>query len=277
MATLRANPNLILVKRGETSGTTQISYEKRASERIWHRIGPTPTTKWELKDFSALPADQEREAETKFSYPSPEVPPGRIYQVRVMDPGADPNRTLPEGVQAAVNVRSLLEEPLNQNLITDENGPEIGGTFVWHKIYTQEPTFKQLIVGGIAPLKQANGMLSFQDVIGSTPVPSELTQDEELEVTGLLPGNPYFAIVLITDRLGNWQILDYPFTTLQREVTISSINWRSPMMAIPLRVHALNSNGESTHQRLVTGPTARLGRSGLSRSKGISRRATRWI
>jgi hypothetical protein len=168
-----------------------------------------------------LSGRQEEVAELKGSFRSKEVWPGLIYHVRIMREGADPNRTLPEGVEAAVDVRSLLEEPLNQNFITDQNGPEVGGTFVWHKIVTQTPTLKQLIVGNSAPRKQANGMMVFREVVASTPVSDDLTNSEELEVPGLLPGNPHFAIVLVTDVEGNWQILDYPFTTLQREVTVS--------------------------------------------------------
>jgi hypothetical protein len=77
---------------------------------------------------------------------------------------------LPEGVEAAVDVRSLLEQPLNQNFITDQNGPEVGGTFVWHKIVTK---LKQLMVGNSAPRKLANGMKVFGEVIASTPVSDE--------------------------------------------------------------------------------------------------------
>jgi hypothetical protein len=219
MATLKANPKLIWVKRGEKNGTTLISYEKTRSDTLWHRVGSVHD--WEPVDFSFLSGPQEEAAKRKGSFTSKEVWPGLIYHVRIMRGGADPNRTLPEGVEAAVDVRSLLEQPLNQNFITDQNGPEVGGTFVWHKIVTKPPTLKQLMVGKSAPQKQANGMKVFSEAVASTPVSDDLTYSEELEVPGLLPGNPHFAIVLVTDVEGNWQILDYSFTTLQREVTVS--------------------------------------------------------
>ena len=94
--------------------------------------------------------------------------------MRIMRGGADPNTTLPEGLEAAVDVRSLLEQPFNLNFITDHNCGEVGGTFVWHKIVTKPPTLKQLMVGKSAPQKQANGMKVFSEVVASTPV-SDLT------------------------------------------------------------------------------------------------------
>ena len=52
MATLRAKPKLIWVKRGEKNGTTLISYEKKRSDTLWHRVGSVHD--WEPVDFSPL-------------------------------------------------------------------------------------------------------------------------------------------------------------------------------------------------------------------------------
>ena len=153
MVTLVADPNPILVDPNKTEGTTDVTYRnKRSSDVVWHRMGPNPTAKWgHALDLSVLPAEEEQNAQIEFTFTSPPVGTGRVYQVRIMQEGADPNKTLPEGVVAGVDVLCLRKEPEVREFITDENGPEVGGTFVWLKIFTEVPTYKQLFVGALRP------------------------------------------------------------------------------------------------------------------------------
>ena len=110
-------------------------------------LGPTPTNKWvEAIDTQSLPADKEKAAEINFKFESQPLFPSDVYQVKIMREGADPNRTLPEGVETEVDVMCLRKVPETRQFITDQNGPEVGGTFVWHRIITQQtPTLKRLI------------------------------------------------------------------------------------------------------------------------------------
>jgi len=224
MVTLTADPELILLEPNKTEGTTDITYrDKRPSDVVWHRMGPNPTAKWgEAIDTSVLPAKEEQNAQVELTFTSPPIGAGRVYQVRIMQEGADPNKTLPEGVVAGVDVLCLRKEPEVRKFITDENGPEVGGTFVWLKIFTEVPTFKQLFVGTAEPRTFIKGMLKFRDehFLGATPVPTALTNEQELEFSGLMPGNTHFALVLVSDHNGNWQQKLYEFVTLQREVTV---------------------------------------------------------
>ena len=224
MVTLVADPNPILVEPNKTEGTTDVTYRnKRSSDVVWHRMGPNPTAKWgHALDLSVLPAEEEQNAQIEFTFTSPPVGTGRVYQVRIMQAGADPNKTLPEGVVAGVDVLCLRKEPEVREFITDENGPEVGGTFVWLKIFTEVPTYKQLFVGALRPRPFIKGMLKFKeaDLLGASPVPTALSNDQELELPELMPGNTHFALVLVSDHNGNWQQKLYEFVTLQREVTV---------------------------------------------------------
>jgi len=224
MASLTANPDLVIVdpNAGQVWGNTEIEYDKAPSNILWHRIGPSSTTPWrkvQLDPKNTAEELEQQKREGKFT--SPQLLPGRLYQVLIMRGDFDPNRSLPEGVEAAVDVLCLLKNPENRDLIGDQNGPVVGGTFYWHRITAKkDPLLMQLVVGGRAPDRDADGILSFSEVLASTPTMTELTQDKELEVTGLLPGNPHFSFIRVSDAKGNWQFLEDSFTTLQRKTTV---------------------------------------------------------
>jgi hypothetical protein len=97
-------------------------------------------------------------------------------------------------------------------------------------------------------------MWKFREVLAETPVPTALTTDQELEVTGLLPGNTHFAIVLVSDKNGNWEQLNYEFITLQREITVrfnklDITNNGDPMGASDADIHLeiLSSSSKNPH------------------------------
>jgi hypothetical protein len=41
-----------------------------------------------------------------------------------------------------------------------------------------------------------------------------------VEIGPLFPGNHYFAVTLVTDRLGNWEVVQAAFTALRRKLTV---------------------------------------------------------
>ena len=65
MATLTADPDLITVdlNKGDTTGTTQIFYNKRSTDVVWERIGPSTTAKWDKERVEDLVSDLDQKEE----------------------------------------------------------------------------------------------------------------------------------------------------------------------------------------------------------------------
>jgi hypothetical protein len=64
----------------------------------------------------------------------------------------------------------------------------------------------------------SNGFMTFGRVDGYTWAP--LNQGFLLQITDLLPGNPYHELLRLSDAFGNWEFLPRDFATLRRRVRL---------------------------------------------------------
>lgn len=231
MATsLTAAPNPVLVDLGQNGQSTQITFEKNPSEEIWFRI----SSLWRRQpDPSATTPEALVALRSRGTFTSPQIRPGSIYRVGIFPAGWNPNDPGVESRMslAAIDVFSLLKKPIDTDLLLPDSNEDIGGTYYWAYLRTKVPTFMHMTISRRPPTPNADGMLTYDptnEIVGTALAAPTLTQDGEMEVTSILPGNFYWVTVRVSDAKGNWQFWKKgnqlepfkPFITLQRRTTV---------------------------------------------------------
>lgn len=216
MTDVNATTNPIVVDQaaGETNGSTTIKYEKEKSEELWERM---PGSSWSgpINLFARV---QTADADTKGNFPE-NLKPGQTYEVGIFAGGHGPVTTDPIR-KFYLKVFCVWKEPEDRHLITDENR-DFGGTWYWHHVHTKIPTdIMSIGVSRIKPTIDSNGIPHLQSPDGAPTAPLVVTNDHQVEINPLLPGNPYFFVVVVTDAFGNWEVKQEEFTTFRRKLTV---------------------------------------------------------
>ncbi|WP_210493256.1 hypothetical protein [Microvirga antarctica] len=220
MGTLAAKPDILFVDigAGATDATTTISYEKNLDDELWERFSSGSTVgAWALIDpqFRTGLGD---EADRAASYPIT-LTPGQKYEVGLFTQQQRPG-TGKEFRTLILTVYCLFLKPRAAALITDENRA-FGGTWYAHQVATNRPT-EIVMIGASrkAPLIDADGLPHPVEPDGAPTAPLGLSTNHVVEIKPLLPGNGYFAVTMVTDRFGNWDLRQWDLVTLRRQLTV---------------------------------------------------------
>lgn len=219
MATLKAdfNPVMVDTAAGGTTGTTTVTYEKRPSEGVRYRIDGGPWVKPTATRRPDSAADTDITGDFAISLTT-----GSLAEVVVVvvDRDPDPNAQL----LASLTIPCLRRRPASSSLVTDGN-LRFGGTWYSRRIVTGR-TRTRIVMHGVSrtpPVLDADGYPSFANPVGAPTAPVSPTPAtvNAFEVTPLLPGQLYFAALVVMDGFGNWQVVQDSFVTLRRRLIIA--------------------------------------------------------
>ncbi|MEU9180008.1 hypothetical protein AB0C90_24775 [Streptomyces sp. NPDC048550] len=119
-----------------------------------------------------------------------------------------------------LTVYCLFRKPRATRLISDQNR-RFGGTWFVHQVITYMPT--EIVLIGASrekPLVDHAGIPQLISRDGMPTAPPALSTNHEVEINPLFPGHHYFAVVVVTDRLGNWEVIQWEFTAKRRKLTV---------------------------------------------------------
>ncbi len=220
MAELKADPSLLIVdtKAGETNQTTTILYEKSRSDEVWERTSTGATVGAWIQVNVHVRTGQGDEADLRGKYPVT-LTPGQKYEVGIYERDHGP---LTRDIQrlAGLSVHCLFKRPRRDKLITDENR-DFGGTWYAHQVATNIPT--EIVLIGASrnkPVRDSAGIPHLVEPDGAPTLPLGLSTNHVVEIAPLFPGNHYFAVAVVTDRFGNWDLREWEFTALRRKLTV---------------------------------------------------------
>ncbi|MEV0272749.1 hypothetical protein AB0H43_28550 [Hamadaea sp. NPDC050747] len=219
-----------------TVGFTTVKYDFEGhSYALWHRyVGlpgqpgvPQPWRKVSLleKLLDTYPdptPQQQQRAEHEGRFTSAPIHPGQQLEYGIMmDPDLDPN----VGALAGEMVSRITIIGLGEHTDADWIGDEyidIGGTYYFHQLDTfpHGATVLRLQIGADPPVRDAYG----QNIVAQPLVTvwSPYGGNHAVEAKPLLPGNVYFATILIVDTTtGQWTERDpNPFRTKRRRIEL---------------------------------------------------------
>ena len=213
---LSVRPSIILVdvNVGETSGSAEVKFEVTGIPEafIWERkLGSS----WVKRDLQG--------SETQGDEWTITLPVGGRYQVALYaERDANPNNSEdlsdpePLFVKSAVAIRKEGPSPLIQGI--PEQGPT-GTSYTWSPITAIE-TFRIMHVGEDPPTQNPNEPFVINDPIGSTRGGPSTNLSLEFASQSLLPGNAYWATLLVFDGAGRWESRKVNFRLWKRTVTI---------------------------------------------------------
>jgi hypothetical protein len=264
MLELKANEYNVIIDAdaGQIEGYTTIHYESDGGTcYLWRRyVGtrnqpgiPQPWERVDLgrkfiennPDVDVTPAQIET-AERTGSFRSDPVISGQLLEYGIMasgdhDPNA-PTRIQP-GMQRQITIIGLLERT-HANWLGDHIR-DVGGTFYHQHFDTvgYGETRVRLQISEQPPGADAYGVPVFEKVLAEQA--SGYSTVHLFEVTPLLPGQHYYATILLHDVYGRWTMLPVDeFTTLLRRVEL-----QFPVMFIE---NDGDPNGESGVELRVT-------------------------
>jgi hypothetical protein len=216
--TLQAKPDVLIVdiEAGQTWRTTEIEYSKEPTYAVWHRWR---SGAWLRVVLQVTAPDDPALSHGYFT--SPKLEPGWVYQVEIWDRGIDPNRVpnvdpTPRAL-ASIVVFALKKRPERRTFFSDEN-QRTGGTYHEHQVATTAPVHAYMAVSTDPPVTDSNGFMTFGRVDGYTWEP--INQSFLLQITDLLPGNPYHEVLRLSDAFGNWEFVSRDFDTLRRRIRL---------------------------------------------------------
>jgi hypothetical protein len=218
MAKLEATLNPIVVDNTitppESSGTTQIDYEKEREEELWE-IGPGGV--WTTINVHLL-TGQGNEADVTGSY-TITLAPGQSYRVGIFTEEHGPLTTDPLP-RADLTVFAIFKKPSARSLIVsvDQN---TGGTWHRHVVTTNVATSVVLVGASRTPATVDNdGIPTLVDPDGASSSVLATGTSHTLDLMPLVPGNHYFFTVMVVDGVGNWEVRQSEFDTLKRKLTV---------------------------------------------------------
>jgi len=214
------DPVLIDVDAGESVRTTSVVYNTDfagAQAFLWERQNGGGWTRIPPDRIEHPTGDPDEQGVVVR-----QLSVGDVYQVLLYhDEDVDPNSGIGDpDPDLRATVVGLRKGPESRDLITSEEFGPTGTAFVWSP-QTAGPTFAVLQVGKEPPETDADGIQRLPRPIWT--VTSDGFHDShslEISSTRLLPGNPFHALLRITDPQGNWQFRHEPFVTKRRRVTV---------------------------------------------------------
>jgi hypothetical protein len=222
MADLKASPEILVVdtQAGESSQRTVISYDKGPFDEVWERTWTGfSSTGWTQINVHVR-TGQGDDADSRGEY-KVELETGQKYEVGVFEERHGP-LTRDERRLAYRPVHCLFKLPRRPVLIVGAT-PNLtfGGTWYMQELTTVVPTEIVLIgASRTKPVRDNAGIPHLVDPDGSPTLPLTLSTSHAVEIGPLFPGNHYFAVTLVTDRLGNWEVVQAAFTALRRKLTV---------------------------------------------------------
>jgi hypothetical protein len=216
MRKLWSDPDIIVVNNeiGDTSGSTQIFYQKEERDELWLKDGGGTFQNPNVHVLTGKGDIADREGDFFIK-----LKPGGIYEAAIYEEGHGPFHTDPIRL-ARILIYCIWKKPEVRRLITDHN-QSAGGTWYKHQVATNVPTDIVLIgVSTDPPQNDSNNIPRLKDPEGSLSEPTFTTQNHFVELINLRPGNHYFFSVMVTDAFGNWDTFLGPFDTLRRKLTV---------------------------------------------------------
>ena len=203
------SPIFILVDKGQDTGRAQVTYRSPDVEPVlWER---TNGSRWQRRIISTFSGN----------YPI-ELQAGQVYEVLMYDrEDVDPNVAIddPAPPVARTAVAAIVKRTPADLLESEEH--DAGGTYVsWYPRTGPNMTRAIMQVGRTEPQQDGDGVFQMANPLGT--LTSDPTNLHQLVFVGeaILPGNDYWASLLLFTDEGDWQSLSIPFTTLLRKVEI---------------------------------------------------------
>jgi hypothetical protein len=215
---MNAVPNPVLVDTGMTA-TTSVMYNNDAplfDVFLWERRNFQAWKRIAVESVRAPTGNPKKQGIIHRSLRPGELLQVVLYQQRDADPNVVFGDPEPVSTTAVVALRRAPESTL---IVSEEFGPT-GTSFVWAP-RTSIPTLAVLQVSTEPPVTMAGGIQKFTRPIGPGYL-NGYAKDHRLEIASpqLLPGNPFHALLRVTDSQGNWQYHHQAFTTWRRTVTV---------------------------------------------------------
>jgi hypothetical protein len=244
---LSASPDIVVIEDPPAPAikTTEIHYIALGPDQpqVWERFG---VGSWNrvLPPRVIRSDSNNRNIDGYFITP---MTAGQFYQVRLYhdpninpntqdeDPNTqdeDPNTQDEPRPDAEITIPSLLKSGRITLIASKDNNQ--GGTWYRQTVTTTVPTHFFLQVGESRNLfgeaegnpvlrpvllaKNDGAMLKTQHTDVEVPDPAQIAEGR-----ALFAGNDYFALGMVIDKDGRWEIFTVPFTTKQRKVTLNFI------------------------------------------------------
>ncbi|MCC7024313.1 MAG: hypothetical protein IT338_15920 [Thermomicrobiales bacterium] len=205
-------PVMILVDQGEDTGAARVSYRTdEPASFLWER---TLGGSWQRRSTGSSSA-------SSGGWPI-QLEVGAIYQVLMYArEDADPNVAIDDPVSpvARATTAGLAKRTPAALVTSEETG--VGGTyFGWYPRTDNVRTQAVLQVGSAEPRATEEGVDVLPNPLGT--VEEEFADSHALLFASelLLPGNDYWATLLLIGEDGTWQSKKMPFTTRKRTVEI---------------------------------------------------------
>lgn len=217
MPSIRISPSPVMIPvaaagDAQRPGSARVTYNADdVTPYLWER---TVGTRWRRRPIAS--SDPSEGSWTV------EVTLGTIYQVVMFDvEHADPNANaaLDDPPPVARATTYGLRKEVASPLLTDQEFGPTGTSFNWYP-NTSVPTYAQMHVGRVEPEMTTDGVHVFAAPLETAF--EDFTDRHQLRVASerLLPGNPFFATLLLVAKDGRWMSLAVPFTTWKRTVEV---------------------------------------------------------
>jgi hypothetical protein len=216
---LVASPDIVVVAGGASQATTIIHYVNRffPTERaiVWERTNGRMWGPVELRSNRIFKSDNNDRNMDGYYVQS--LRAGDLYEVRLYhDIGTDidPNVQSDPPPDATLVVPALA----GRDRLIVSNDTNQGGTWYRRHVTTNRPTNLFLQIGSSEPFEDSLGQQRFFSplIVGF----DALKTVHDLTLEPLMPGNDFFALVLVVDAGGKWEEFVVNFTTKQRKVTV---------------------------------------------------------
>jgi hypothetical protein len=248
--TFTARPSTILinceVETENRDNRSVVTYELRPTMfELWERINDRPWVKVDIsaraenfdaisgsKPSDGLPGTREHDEYMEYKkrlasagrFFSPFLLRGDVYEVRLFDGTLtpfDPNVDGDGQHLAALDVFALCSKPKEESLLRDIGFLEIGGTYCFLSILSGALTRMKSWIGEIPPdppsVPDGTQELKSPTAVVTT---TGLATSHSHELKPLLPGTPYYILLRLSDRFGNWQFVNLTNTTKRRLATV---------------------------------------------------------
>lgn len=221
--TALADTLVVDLEAGMQDASTTLEYTKNAEWTILHRIlgddwigVPLPIVGLDdphliRGDFETLP-----------------LRPGQMYEACIVPPDFMPDSgtsmhefVFPfdggESAPASVSVVAVRKRPEPRTFYSDGNS-STHGTYHERDVLANTDVFAQLSVSSQPWVDAGDGLLVMpgpKQVVARGP-----QQTFHLVVDDLLPGMPYYELLMLMDEFGNWEFRPDSITTLRRKVEV---------------------------------------------------------
>jgi hypothetical protein len=138
------------------------------------------------------------------------------------DADVDPNQGIGDpDPDLRTTVVGFKKGPADVHLIgTPNESAPTGTSFEW-SFETARPTVAMLEIGHEPPVTGPSGIPAFDTVITSfTSNGFSTSHDLKTASRAYLPGNPYHALLRVSDQHGNWDAEHRPFTMWKRKIDV---------------------------------------------------------